>query len=855
MTWVQHFKFPRLPPAAPYVVPCRVNGSRRHWLWLVRLIWQGCAAFSFGRIGLEIVHRLNEGSGKRGHLLPFANDYSKRCTPDQTLGMVGLRGPDVWHVRSHGHGGLAIGYTEMTDGIEAQATGPSLRPSITFWAYCSGCGERPRGSVVLWIWAEALLLHCFGLQSQVSPKSSYQAGQGGFPVHSLDANFSGGPASASASRDNNNNNNKGQRCWPRPRDKQRSLALKPSPAGQCGVGGSENGVWLWRCLRSVEAETETKTKTDRRRILGDSRAPAIIIAVYLEKRNNGPHASSRQQQPPATGASLSEGRVVPPGASRATRTPSRQTPKRGPINGGVAAWAPGQGIRGSRGHRHSGCVDAHPAGPLEFECVATALFVVGRADRGRNPNSIGRRARRSHGPGGVRGRTDPMAKAWHLAWHGMVWDEGAVLNDGPISLLDASTSAPTTPAVAQSKRVLGRMAWHGMARRAKDPRHPLASTSSRPLDAASARRHARSTGGNAVGSGSLACVPSTSSTHAAHPTVPFSREQGPPTPWARVPDEPGGACPAEPHGWRAPSGAPNSRAISSERRGSLVPPALADGHFLLDRYGLSDQQWGRPRLTTAPWIKDTGVTVVPPVVTQPYDDDGPGWQDRRPQSTATASLTMGQNWSSPISGARVLDGPSSACCPWLRPVLCRPSVSPSGVSGEGHLGKFSPSLPPVAGTASSRQPGVGLGYSVLAPAGSTAIPLSNKSSTARHPRLAPPPHPGPFFSHTPPPLPPLTDPPPAAQEPSWRHSRSAVKAGHLAAALGGGSANCVEGGGPAAVQRYHARLCVSMGTLVHLHLGWDGCQPCTPPGALGTAGGGMAHDPPLAAGTRCWLGR
>lgn len=58
MTWVQHFKFPRLPPAAPYVVPCRVNGSRRHWLWLVRLIWQGCAAFSFGRIGLEIVHRL-----------------------------------------------------------------------------------------------------------------------------------------------------------------------------------------------------------------------------------------------------------------------------------------------------------------------------------------------------------------------------------------------------------------------------------------------------------------------------------------------------------------------------------------------------------------------------------------------------------------------------------------------------------------------------------------------------------------------------------------------------------------------------------------------------------------------------
>lgn len=124
----------------------------------------------------------NEGSGKRGHLLPFANDYSKRCTPDQTLGMVGLRGPDVWHVRSHGHGGLAIGYTEMTDGIEAQATGPSLRPSITFWAYCSGCGERPRGSVVLWIWAEALLLHCFGLQSQVSPKSSYQAGQGGFPV-------------------------------------------------------------------------------------------------------------------------------------------------------------------------------------------------------------------------------------------------------------------------------------------------------------------------------------------------------------------------------------------------------------------------------------------------------------------------------------------------------------------------------------------------------------------------------------------------------------------------------------------------------------------------------------------------
>lgn len=180
---------------------------------------------------------------------------------------------------------------------------------------------------------------------------------------------------------------------------------------------------------------------------------------------------------------------------------------------------------------------------------------------------------------------------------------------------------------------------------------------------------------------------------------------------------------------------------------------------------------------------------------------------------------------------------------------------PPGVSGEGHLGKFSPSLPPVAGTASSRQPGVGLGYSVLAPAGSTAIPLSNKSSTARHPRLAPPPHPGPFFSHTPPPLPPLTDPPPAAQEPSWRHSRSAVKAGHLAAALGGGSANCVEGGGPAAVQRYHARLCVSMGTLVHLHLGWDGCQPCTPPGALGTAGGGMAHDPPLAAGTRCWLGR
>lgn len=74
----------------------------------------------------------------------------------------------------------------------------------------------------------------------------------------------------------------------------------------------------------------------------------------------------------------------------------------------------------------------------------------------------------------------------------------------------------------------------------------------------------------------------------------------------------GAHVPRNPMAGVRPSGAPNSRAISSERRGSLVPPALADGHFLLDRYGLSDQQWGRPRLTTAPWIKDTGVTGACP---------------------------------------------------------------------------------------------------------------------------------------------------------------------------------------------------------------------------------------------------
>ncbi len=122
-----------------------------------------------------------------------------------------------------------------------------------------------------------------------------------------------------------------------------------------------------------------------------------------------------------------------------------------------------------------------------------------------------------------------------------------------------------------------------------------------------------------------------------------------------------------------------STRLSSEIRS--VPMSHARGFFDL---GASRRRAGR-RCVMPVWVCMPVVClcacmgpVVPPVVTQPYDDDGPGWQDRRPQSTATASLTMGQNWSSPISGARVLDGPSSACCPWLRPVLCRPSVSPSG---------------------------------------------------------------------------------------------------------------------------------------------------------------------------------
>ncbi|KAL3962654.1 hypothetical protein ACCO45_004177 [Purpureocillium lilacinum] len=136
------------------------------------------------------------------------------------------------------------------------------------------------------------------------------------------------------------------------------------------------------------------------------------------------------------------------------------------------------------------------------------------------------------------------------------------------------------------------MAWHGIARRAKDPRHPLASTSSRPLDAriskAARTEHRRQRSGQRF----VGLRPVDIINTCRAPNSAFFPRAGAANALGAGPRRAGGACPAEPHGWRAPSGAPNSRAISSERRGSLVPPALADGHFLLDRYGLSDQQWG-----------------------------------------------------------------------------------------------------------------------------------------------------------------------------------------------------------------------------------------------------------------------